>query len=528
MNQLNPSRKAHHNTAVDDQAQGLSRRRCSPGTREDILSDIVKWANNPSSPSVFWLTGQAGAGKTTIAYTIAELFYRGGEATAFGASFFCSRLFPETSGRKYIIPTIAYHIAHNHLPYSQALHIADNFDRVDHEISPQMDGLIVEPWQQTESQQDDSEPRQYLVVVDALDEIKENGGIAFLKVLLHAADKNNLKGLKFLVASRPHPEIEKLCNSFSSEATFRLQDIPKASARADVMKYLKEELPHLSGSGELAEVERRADGLFVYAATVVRYLTPQTTNSAREQMDMLRDLLDNSLDPDCSNDSTCMIDQLYRHIMLDAFGRLKGKYLTRRLRILFTFLCSGERISPSVAASLVTDADTETAIAVLNDLYPVLYLQNNQVMWHHTSFPDFIFDETRSNFCIGDRTFKFWCDENVHRGFLSDSCFRIMESPDSGLRFNICDLPSSFIPDKEIEGFDNRVKQNILPSLEYACNYWAHHLPLNHPISCTIDQHILDFLQLRVLFWFEVMSLLNRSFMCQDVLRHTHQWICKV
>jgi adenylylsulfate kinase-like enzyme len=72
---------------------------CTEGTRVRILEDITKWANSPESPRVVRLTGQAGSGKTTIAYTIAKQFEKNGTAdqqTILGGNFLCSRQFGET------------------------------------------------------------------------------------------------------------------------------------------------------------------------------------------------------------------------------------------------------------------------------------------------------------------------------------------------------------------------------------------------------------------------------------------------
>ena len=43
---------------------------------------------------------------------------------------------------------------------------------------------------------------------------------------------------------------------------------------ADILRYLDAELPRLD-KGEHAELARQAGGLFIYAATAVRYMTPQ-------------------------------------------------------------------------------------------------------------------------------------------------------------------------------------------------------------------------------------------------------------
>jgi hypothetical protein len=43
---------------------------CLPGTRQDVLEDIVDWINTPSTNSnILWLHGVAGAGKSTISTT---------------------------------------------------------------------------------------------------------------------------------------------------------------------------------------------------------------------------------------------------------------------------------------------------------------------------------------------------------------------------------------------------------------------------------------------------------------------------
>jgi len=93
----------------------LIREPCTEGTRVDILERIYLWALDPSSdsPHVFWLTGQAGSGKSTIAYTVTDHFDDVEDASSdlkyiLGANFFCSRQFEDTRRRKYIIPTIAY------------------------------------------------------------------------------------------------------------------------------------------------------------------------------------------------------------------------------------------------------------------------------------------------------------------------------------------------------------------------------------------------------------------------------------
>jgi ABC-type dipeptide/oligopeptide/nickel transport system ATPase component len=97
---------------------------------------MYQWAqdSSSSSPRIFWLTGDAGSGKSTIAYTAAGHFDDETKSEAqniLRASFFCSRQFEETRRQKYIIPTIVYQLAHQSRSYARALFEANKFGSVD-------------------------------------------------------------------------------------------------------------------------------------------------------------------------------------------------------------------------------------------------------------------------------------------------------------------------------------------------------------------------------------------------------------
>ena len=495
------------------------------------MEDITKWANDGSlaSPRVFWLTGQAGSGKTTIAYTIAKLFEKDADSnqhTVLGGNFFCSRQFQETQSQTRILPTITYQLARKCQSYADALHVADKLDSVKFNVATQLRDLLVGPWQQSEGTRD-LEPFLYLIVIDALDEIEGEGGSAFLGDLLHAIDKYDLRGLKFLVTSKSDPELIERCKAFTSEAICRLQDVPIEEARSDIKIYLKDKLKKLHGSPELTELERRADGLFIYAATAVKYLIPHRSITVGEQTKMLKNLLSKPDEPVSVSDATSLIDELYRRIIWDTFSPFKGDILICRLRILYTFLCTAERTSTSTVAALVAESDGEVAKAVLDDLHAVLYSQDDRIFWYHASFPDFIFDPARSNFRIGEKDFAFSCNQPSHHKLLGESCFHIMKS---GLRFNMGNIPSSFLFDSDnAVVLAEQVNKNISAILRYSSQHWTHHLPPPRLINNdNLLRLISEFLQIRVLFWIEAMNLLKVSNQCTLMLQCARQWVLKV
>ncbi|KIM86987.1 hypothetical protein PILCRDRAFT_52519, partial [Piloderma croceum F 1598] len=62
--------------------------KCHPDTRTGILSRITQFISNPQKHRICLLSGMAGSGKSSIAYTIAE---RCKEQQRLAASFFFSR-----------------------------------------------------------------------------------------------------------------------------------------------------------------------------------------------------------------------------------------------------------------------------------------------------------------------------------------------------------------------------------------------------------------------------------------------------
>ena len=112
-------------------------------------------------------------------------------------------------------------------------------------------------------------------------------GRAFLKELLDTINVAALRGLKFLITSRPDPNIARLCASFVSEAICRLYEVPRATIQADIMTYLEAELPAFKDHEELTKLADKADGLFIYAATAVRYITPRSNMAKSEQLELI-------------------------------------------------------------------------------------------------------------------------------------------------------------------------------------------------------------------------------------------------
>ena len=78
--------------------------KCHPQTREAILQEIMDWVEDIDRQTRFlWLYGPAGAGKSAIEQTIAELCY---QKNYLASSFFFSRSVSDRNRKTFLITTI--------------------------------------------------------------------------------------------------------------------------------------------------------------------------------------------------------------------------------------------------------------------------------------------------------------------------------------------------------------------------------------------------------------------------------------
>jgi hypothetical protein len=509
----------------------LRRCGCTPGTRVSILEAIIRWIldMSPNGERVYWLSGQAGAGKSTIAFEIAcrlqNLAIDSENRVMLGATFFCSRQFLDTSSPSSIIRTLVYHLALRSRPFRDALKEHGKFETVDHGPRSQLMGLLVVPWKMSAKGRRAAGEPCFAIPIDAIDELEGTGGVEFLSTLLGVAEQEDLSGLKFLITSRSEPALVERIESFPHKRVCRLEHVRIEESSADIKIYLISKLAECATSEQIETLVLEADGLFIHASTVVEYLKGR---DVEEQKSLLQRLLSppSSVPRRPSRAATASLDRLYLQILqtslVDPREADDEEVFQDALSILHTFICTIQRTSTSVAvailnASRVQDSvllDNGIAKGVLHRLYAVLYSRNGQVMWFHKSFPDFLFDKNRSR--------QFFCDHEQHHFRLTDGCFRIMMDE---LKFNMANISSSHHLDCDNPTLSACINANIPMPLQYASGNWSGHLILTHHDAQGRLAEILEhLLQLPILFWIEVMNLLRQQGNCPHMLREAQRW----
>ena|ERR1700722_1376572 len=73
------------------------------------------------------------------------------------------------------------------------------------------------------------------------------------------------------------------------------------------------------------------------------------------------------------------------------------------------------------------------------------------------------------------------------------------------LRFNICQLETSHFYNDDLD-LMARLKKAVPSHLAYACNFWAKRLQ-SATVEADILKEVRDFMQIRLLYWLEVLSL---------------------
>ncbi|KAJ6523871.1 WD40-repeat-containing domain protein, partial [Mycena capillaripes] len=98
-----------------------------------------------------------------------------------------------------------------------------------------------------------------------------------------------------------------------------------------------------------------------------------------------------------------------------------------------------------------------------------------------------------------------------------------MKVLDKQLKFNICDLPTSYLRNVDMPEFQWRLDNYIPLHLRYAAQFWIDHLVETAYNSCG-GQEVQEFLFQKFLFWLEVLSLLGMVGYGQQALSNLIAW----
>ncbi|TBU40151.1 hypothetical protein BD309DRAFT_367004 [Dichomitus squalens] len=474
-----------------------SGRACLEGTRVKTLEALREWINhrNPDAPRVLFLLGGAGTGKSSIAHSIGVEF----KACRRLGSFFCfNRSYQAERRLTSVIGTIARDLADWNRDFRHALAnvLHDQGGLVGSvDIATQWKELIVKPLEKI------SLDGPVLVVIDAFDESSSPDAPERRLLLKHLTEgsKQLPSHFRILFTSRPEPDVVDRSQDGHPHISQMILDDNHDEAARDIEQYVRHEL--LSGTEaalddtDIRKLAEKAEGLFQWAATACRAILQKPAGRT------LKKRFVSFLDA-VSRGGATSLDGLYRTILGDLFASDDEDLMERFRSVMAQVFCASSPLSVESLEEMrrvaigVEEDDVYLMVKNMGSLLWGVYNEKTLIRPHHTSFRDFLTDEARSG--------EWFVDLTAGHPVMALGCFRVMNIR---LSFNICRLDTSYIPNRDISDLESRISTFVPQSLSYASCNWKEHLVTTHPPD--LQQELSKFLQEKLLFWVELLSLLK-------------------
>ncbi|KAJ6612022.1 hypothetical protein B0H10DRAFT_2283393 [Mycena sp. CBHHK59/15] len=244
--------------------------RCMDGTRVDLIHDILAQLAGPPNLS-------SRSGKSTVAKTIASRLAE--ERGLLAASFFFSRDYAERKEIRFLASTLACQLADYNEDFRRLLVKLLQNDRerlLSAEPHLQFKKLFVELLAQMPPS-----PTSWVICLDALDECGKDRGQVLLRWLSDNIHEIPVH-VRFLLTGRPDvPSYLKLSPLLSLMHKWSIDEIDSDTVNSDIRQYVIRSLDgHTWATREdwkvqdhdAEKITSRASGLFIFAATAVRYI----------------------------------------------------------------------------------------------------------------------------------------------------------------------------------------------------------------------------------------------------------------
>ncbi|KAJ3534868.1 hypothetical protein NMY22_g6734 [Coprinellus aureogranulatus] len=485
-------------------SRGTRRRECVAGSRVGLLSQLLGWAEDPTSSHAFWLNGIAGTGKTAVAETFCSHLSKRG---LLGASFFCSITSQNLSDVYLIIPSLARALARAHPRFSDALatalsELSGDEDPLEMKLEDQYHLLILRP--------SEAAFKNYrttvALCVDALDECRDKHALKqFLDAIL---SKKSPTVLKIFFTSRPESSlVEHLSTCSTPRQTLRLHDIERDIVQADIKLYIHHELGKVKAlrdkygdqwpPPEVQTIIEHAGTLFIVAATMVRHIAAEVGNRVKRLQAL----------GSPSAPKLLGVHQLYEDILEKAFVGLEADEKRDVLSCLSLLVVARQPLTVDEYAQILGRPPSAIREA-LRPLHSVVFVAGDgesgwlPIRIYHASFVDFLTAQQDLEDHSRWRTCPWLVDRVKAHAMVAERCIVLMEDGTSGLHFGISGAVTSY---RSNEG--QPTKLSIRSDLAYACTSWGDHALGSKPIPDDLQRHIKGFIEAKWLFWIEALSV---------------------
>ena len=489
---------------------------CLPNTRVQLLGDINRWVDADDSKSIFWLSGMAGTGKSTISRTLAKSLSSRGRLAA---SFFFKRGEADRGNLSKFVTTMSRQIVdgipHVAGPVKEAIECDGSI--VSAAVQEQFDRLLYGPLETAGNTLGDCTIPPIVIVVDALDECEKDDDIRLVIRQLSRAQSYTGLRLRFFLTSRPDLPVRL---GFSAvKGTYQdlvLHEVPEKIIGHDLTVFFEHELQRIRdefnasvtdarklptdwpGQPNIATLVDMAIPLFIFAATCCRFVSDRRCGGNPDRL--LRNILAYK-----GKNTNYQLEATYSPVLEQQLIGLSSEQqdeLLKQFRDIVGAIVNLESPLSIRALAQILGIPKDLVEIRLDMLHSVLDIPASPevpVRLLHLSFRDFLVDPTRKS------QGKFWINEKDVNRAIGRHCLRLMSQH---LRQDICDLRAPGLRRSDVQP---EVIRACLPSeLQYSSTYWIYHLQKSE--ECLLDDgEVHQFLEKHLLHWLEALSLAGRE-----------------
>ncbi|EGX45785.1 hypothetical protein AOL_s00140g101 [Orbilia oligospora ATCC 24927] len=466
--------------------------KCLENTREQLLKDFETWTNTQRSDTkpVFWLSGAAGTGKSTICRTVATLL----QAKAAGLSAHWPDLIPHIESAIKRDPGIS----------TKALR--DQFECLIFKPLSSISGGI------------GGGGCASVIVIDALDECDNDNDVRLLVNLFGKLAELKDVDIRVFVTSRPETPIrvgfKKIDGSYEGLV---LHDIEQKIIQHDIKIFFEKQFEKIveehdemltagwPGQNTIQQLVDFSSPLFIVASTIC-LLVNSSHFGPKEQLEKILEYQSKTHTSKLARIYLPVFDQLLAEKDEDE----KILIIESVRHLLGTILVPKSSISRQDISQLL-DISEDDLLVRLRGFHSVLYIPKDAaqaIRPYHLSFEEFLLDpqtEKVTPFYIGA--------ERANRSLMI-SCLSLL---DKTLKRDICGFSLASDPDM----WPHKAREEVLgytsPVTRYACRFW-----IEHAIECTQlhgdDGQIHQFLEKHLLHWLELLSLIDENFITRSLL----------
>ncbi|KAJ2929549.1 hypothetical protein H1R20_g7534, partial [Candolleomyces eurysporus] len=432
--------------ALHDSRARFDAPKCDEDTRVEVTKELVDWIQDRGAPQrLLCMTGAAGAGKSALQQTVAE---RCSHSNTLGSAFFFSAGDPTRNNLSRIVPTIACQLGLHNPALRDAIGkaVEDNSLIFTKKIEIQMDTLVVAPFKRVcASGELDSDSFPHAILIDGLDECSgEDNQDELLSAIKHCLLNNDLP-FRIFIASRPEWAIRTALDSDPEGYLYRLAYHIKLSdmydATGDIRRYLwtrlrgigsrsrdrRAQSPQWPTEEDIEKLVAAASGQFVYAATVVKYVSERRGSP----VDRLRTIINWTPEGGQQTRPLELLDILYRNILSNA-KELYEAVDTNRGRDFLLLIRAHQMNSDFLAGAQYSTRAFDEIISLeegghqvlFSDLHSLVFVCQSpawvevreEMKFYHLSFFEFLDSEFRAQ--------HLFVSERRVRQYLVGSCLQ--------------------------------------------------------------------------------------------------------